>query len=208
MISEAIKSSINEGIFRKHVWYTFEVTYYEKNAVREGLSDYFKLGGEEYGDYTDVQNENGWFVYRFKDGMTEEPVAEIARANVRNAGAHINSINGLPKKFFRKYEDAVRWCQSKGIKVIDTRDKNGMIRKDEPPRYNTNPSADAGRYSANGGAKGRKLKTCTVTIETVYRFVTRDELLREIKRLLREKCRKMGIVPVRARCIGQRESFV
>ena len=106
-----------------------------RNTVAESITNYFKQDGDYYGNDSAINGKKGWFVYLFKDSMTGEPAAEITKANLKNAGMHINSLNGLPKKFFAKYEDAVKWCQSKGIEKITPRDENGHLRIDTPETH-------------------------------------------------------------------------
>lgn len=106
-----------------------------RQIIAESITNYFKQDGNYYGNDPAISGKKGWFVYLFKDGMTEEPTAEITKANLKNAGMHINSLNGLPKKFFAKYEDAVKWCQSKGIEKITPRDEQGHLRIDAPQSH-------------------------------------------------------------------------
>lgn len=106
-----------------------------KQIIAESITNYFKQDGDYYGNDPTINDKKGWFVYLLKDSMTGELTAEITKANLKNAGMHINSLNGLPKKVFAKYEDAVKWCQSKGVEKITPRDENGHLRIDAPKSY-------------------------------------------------------------------------
>ena len=106
-----------------------------RQIIAESITNYFKQNGDYYGNDPAINDKKGWFVYLLKDSMTGELSAEIAKANLKNAGMHINSLNGLPKKVFAKYEDAVKWCQSKGVEKITPRDENGHLRIDVPESH-------------------------------------------------------------------------
>lgn len=106
-----------------------------RQIIAESITNYFKQDGDYYGNDPAINSKKGWFVYLFKDSITGELTAEITKASLKNAGMHINSLNGLPKKVFAKYEDAIKWCQSKGVEKITPRDEKGHLRVDVPKSY-------------------------------------------------------------------------
>lgn len=89
-----------------------------RGIIAESIADYFKMDGNYYGNDPNIGLKNGWFVYLFKDGMTEEPVAEITKANVKNFGAHhyITALTGSPKSFSNAMRTRFYGAKVKGLR--------------------------------------------------------------------------------------------
>ena len=211
VISESIKSVLNEGIFRKHMWYTFKVWYYDnKNKANTVNSE---------------ENLNGpFFVYY----GTDHAIGAYEKAGPHpGAEQRVQILNKNLAKYswyrelagpFGAYEEAEKWCMDNGY---TKKLQNGVDFTTEPCDPRDAHDAHDAHYgheghigaeennpiSSNQGAENGELKTCTMTMEVVYAFVTPNELKSEITRQLKAKCRQMGIVPVRAKCIGERSSF-